>query len=185
MPWHGCDGEWCAEGDHKISQAHPRQPATQLLTPVPWQHAWQPRKLRSSTAACRGLSTGCPKPAALPWDECASKRRTEDGQIISAAALRVSPAKRRETVQQRPPPRPQRHAAAAYHHGLPIPRAKPTARRRRNGSGEWRAGDARSVGCGHAGRDRRNCSRQHDGSTSDSCTSSDTALQLAANTPVG
>ena len=141
LPCGGCAGERCAGGDHEISWAHPRQPATQLLTPAPWQHAWQPRKLRSSTAVCRRISAGCPEPAALSRDGCASKRRTEGGQIISPQLRCVrDPAKRRETAQQRPPPRLQRRSAAAYHHRLPIPRAKPTARRRRDGSGEWRAG---------------------------------------------
>ena len=186
LPCGGCAGERCAGGDHEISWAHPRQPATQLLTPAPWQHAWQPRKLRSSTAVCRRISAGCPEPAALSRDGCASKRRTEGGQIISPQLRCVrDPAKRRETAQQRPPPRPQRRSAAAYHHRLPIPRAKPTARRRRDGSGEWRAGACEERRLGHADRDRRNCSHQHDGSMSDSCTSCDMALQLAASTPAG
>ena len=78
-----------------------------------------------------------------------------------------------------------RRAAPPPRHRLPIPRAKPTARRRRNSSGEWRAGACEERRLGHVGRDRRSCSCQHHGSTSGSHASPDPAPQLAVAYPRG
>ena len=72
----------CVAPNHKNRAPIPRPRAARSPTPAPRPHARQPRMPQSITAACRGLSTGCPKPAALPWDGCASKRRTEDGQKL-------------------------------------------------------------------------------------------------------